>query len=380
MQKSSRVSSVSFRAFLIAGAVLLPGVVSLGDTIYFESGRDKKIFTAKNITVTKIAKDGGEESVFYTTESGRASSKPLVSVVQIEADGETIFNQAEAEFAKKDLKAAGADYRKALTSSKDWVKHRADVRLLSISSATGDFLGAVDGFVQMAKKEPASASRHKPALATAPAAQLESAVGAVSKGLSGASTETQLVLLPFLAELYNKQGSTSKAEATLSILSKLQPREAAGNNNPVATAAANDAALAAKQAQAEIALTSANKAFAAQQYDKAVLEITSHSTAFNSPDLQAKALYLIAEAKSAQATTPEALKDAALAYMRVVAHFKQQPGAPIADSLLKTAAIEEKLKDPINAKILYTQIVAEFSGSKAAQDAQAAINRINTGK
>jgi TolA-binding protein len=378
MRKYCRVSSSRLLALAIAGGtVLFSGATSWGDAIYFLSGRDKRILPTKNITITKIAKDQGIESVFYTTESGSTRSKPLEVVVQMEAEGEAVFNQAETEFAKGDLKAAGADYRKALNSPKEWIKHRADVRLLGISSKTGDFLGAVEGFVQLAKKEPSSARQHQPAIASAQAAQLETAVGAVNKGLGGASTETQLVLLPFLVELYNKQGNTSKAQATLDIMSKLQP-QSAGAGNPGAAAAAADAQLAAKQAQAEVALTNAGKALTGQQYDKAIQEITSHSTAFSTPDLQARALFIIADAKAAQARTVDALEDAALAYMRVVAFCKSQPSAP--DALYKTAVIEERLKKILEAKTLYTQIVNEFAGTKAATDAQAALTRINSGK
>ena len=60
------------------------------------------------------------------------------------------FTQAETDFAKGNLAAAGENYRKAAAStSKDWIKKRAGVRLLGISSKTGDFAGEVAGFVDL---------------------------------------------------------------------------------------------------------------------------------------------------------------------------------------------------------------------------------------
>ena len=373
-------SSRSLKVMCVAGAIMLPAISVWADTVYVKSGTDVNGFPTKNVTITKIAKEGDGESLFYTTESGASRSKPLDQVVKIEAEGETAFTQAEVEFVKGNLKAAGDDYRKAMANTtKDWIKHRADVRLLGISAKTGDFLGAVSGFVEMARKDPASAPQHKPAVASAKPDQLDGAIASVNKGLGGASQSSQRVLLPFLVELYNSKGDSAKATATLADLTKLGKSAAASSGNTVDAGTSDTTNLLAKQAEAGVALSSANKAFADKQYDQVISAITSHSRAFTDPDAASKALYLIAEAKAAQANTPEALSDAALAYMRVVAHFKALPGAPIAESLYKTGEIEEKLQKPSDAVVIYKQIISEYKDSKSAQDAQAALARINKG-
>jgi len=354
------------------------------DTVYVKSGGAGAGLPTKNVVINKIAKDtDGIDSLFYTTDNGDLRHKPLDSIFKIESDAEPVFTQAEAEFAKGDLRAAADDYRKAMAASgKDWVKHRADVRLLGISGQIGDFAGAVSGFVTLAGKDPSSALAHKPNIAGAKPDQLDAAIATVNKGLFSAKADAQQVLLPFLVDLYTAKGDNAKAAATLKTLTAMQARAAKAPGADSPTAADNSAANAIKQAEADLALSTASKAFDAKQYDEAVKAIMGASKSFNDPDRQVKALYLLAECKAATASTPDTLADAGLAYMRVVANFKALSGAPVAESLYKTAAIEEKLRKPDEALLIYRQIVAEFpKDSKTAQDAQAAITRIlNTGR
>lgn len=365
------------RLLCLSAAALALGVAGLrADTIYVKSGSDVNGFATRGVTVTKIAKDGETDTIYYTTPAGGTRTKPLDQVVKIELEDDPIFTQAENEFAAGKLEAAGADYRKAMAATtRDWVKRRADLRLLGISSQTGDFVGAVTGYVELARRDPASADAHKPAISGAKPDQLQKAIAAVNRGLGGAKSDTQQVLLPYLAELYTAAGDTAKAQAALSDLARLHPSGSSAAM-PGDSAAGRDAL----QAQAELSLSTADKALAAQQYDQVIAAITKSKTAFIDPEKQARALYLLAQAKEATANTPETLSEAALAYMRVVANFKSQPTAPVADSLYHTGAIEEKLQKPREAALIYKQIISEFKDSKAAQDAQAALTRLNAAK
>lgn len=381
MKLSSRTFRRSIRSAALCAGLALPVVMAAADTVYVKSGA--KGFGLPNVTVNKIAKnDIGDEVVYYTTENGQVLTKPLADIIRLDVDGEPVFSKAEKEYMDGDLTAAGADYRKAMAStSKDWVKHRADIRLVDISAKTGDFAGAVTGFVEMARNDPAAAEKQKPAISGAKPDQLDAAIAAVQRGLGGSKNETQLVLLPFLANLQTQKGDDKGAAQTLARLQKMNPGAAPNRNaTPAENAVDADSRMNAKQAEANLSLSSATKAFTDKQYAVAIKTIIDHKASFVDPEKQAQALYLIAQAKEATATTPDALADAAVAYMRVVANFKLQPNSPAADALYKTATIDEKLQKPSDALLIYKQVINEFKETKAAQDAQAAVARIQASR
>jgi len=128
----------------------------------------------------------------------------------------------------------------------------------------------------------------------------------------------------------------------------------------------------------ELALQMAFLALDQKQYDQAAKTIEGASASFNEPEQQAEALYCLAEAKAATAKDEASLRDAALAYMRVVARAKtarlNSPRVP--DALLKTAAIEEKLGAAKEALLLYQQVADEFKGTDAARSAADGVNRL----
>ena len=381
MNTNHRSTTRSLKLLIAAGVVLLPALTCLADSITIKSGTGS--VARKGITINKIRKDGEKEVLDFMTENGSPSFKDLDSIITIEADNETLFNQAEVEFDKGNLDAANADYRKAISNTtKEWVKQRANERVLAISAKTGDFMGAVSGFVELARKDPVAASAHKPAVANAKPGQLAPAIAAVARGLGGATTATKLVLNPFLAELYNANGDPTKAKGILDESAKLQPANA-NPGNPMAGVGNSTASAEAKNVQSDVAITTAGNALADGKFVDAIAAINASKSSFIDPEKQAKALFIIAQAKEGMATaanTPDAWSDAALAYMRVVANFKAQPNAPVADALYKTGVIEEKLQKVAEAETLYKQVIGEFKDSKAAQDAQAALARIKAAR
>ncbi len=90
-------------------------------------------------------------------------------------------------------------------------------------------------------------------------------------------------------------------------------------------------------------------------------------------------MFMLAQAKEGLASDdPKALMDAAIAYMRVVANFGKTPDAPhIAESLMKTAAIEEKLSKPEEALRIYNDVASNYKDAPAAQDAAGSAARIS---
>jgi len=100
---------------------------------------------------------------------------------------------------------------------------------------------------------------------------------------------------------------------------------------------------------------------------------------FVDPAQQADALFILAEAKYALALNKKDagdLKDAALAYMRVVANFKDAPNHPhVPESLLRTANIEEQLNDAPAAQLLYQQIAQQYPDDPIAAVAKQKIQK-----
>jgi TolA-binding protein len=91
-------------------------------------------------------------------------------------------------------------------------------------------------------------------------------------------------------------------------------------------------------------------------------------------------LFIIAQAKegiAAGKNDPAAWRDAALAFMRLPANFKDQTDNPhVPEALLRTAAILERLNQPGDALGLYQQTVKDYKGSAVADEAQKAVDRL----
>ncbi|MDB5298401.1 MAG: hypothetical protein JWO87_64 [Phycisphaerales bacterium] len=385
MDRTPRSPSRLVRALALAGAALLiPASASLADTVYYRSSAAGKPVSMKG-KISKVAKLADADELYWVSEiSGMETHKPMSDVVQIECDAEPNLTTAEAAFAKEDWKAAGVAYRKAsAATASDWVKRRASLRLLQVAQKSGDFQDSVTGFVEMARKEPAAALQNKPAIAGAKPDQIDKAITAVKQGATGAKPESQQVLLPFLMDLLNAKGDTAEAAKVLADLKKLgtPAPDNTGATTPGNPPAAPVVNADAQRAEADVSLAQARKALADGKFDQVTAAINSHSAAFTDAERQVEALWLLAEAKGGTATTPEAMKEAALAYMRVVANFKSTPNAPhVADALMKTAALEEKLKQPGEALAIYNQVAGEFPGGDAAKQAKENADRLTKGK
>ena len=77
------------------------------------------------------------------------------------------------------------------------------------------------------------------------------------------------------------------------------------------------------------------------------------------------------------ANSVDGLKDALVAYFRVVADFKSVKDAPhVPDALLHAAGIFEKLNQPANARQTYESIVRDYPKAPAADAAQQALKKL----
>ena len=138
----------------------------------------------------------------------------------------------------------------------------------------------------------------------------------------------------------------------------------------------------AAQAIARRNLNVAQRALDAKDFAKAIAAIEAGQKDFVDPRQQADAMFTIAQARLGIALTSKNandLRDAALAYMRVVADFKDLPTRPhAAEALLKTAQIEEQLGDGGAAAQLYQQIIKESPQDPAAITAKESAARLGS--
>jgi TolA-binding protein len=178
--------------------------------------------------------------------------------------------------------------------------------------------------------------------------------------------EQRQALLLFLLDIHRARRDKPAEERVAEQVDELLAKDP---NNP-----------AAGQAIARRKLQSASRAIESRNYRTAVEEINAARSRFVEPDQQAEALFILAEAAYGQAdpNSANALKDAALAYMRVVAHFRSEPGRPfVAQSLLRTAEIHERLHEPQTASAIYDQIIQQFKDDPAAQVAGQNLQRLS---
>jgi TolA-binding protein len=356
-------------AALVAGAGNWGARSAAADSITVKSGSGE--LQINDAHVSRIEND----LVYFTTaQSDTEDSRPMPTVVKFSVDDEPAFSAGEDAFNNKDWKTAADDYSKAITAtSKNWVKTRASVRLMEAANRSGNFLDAVKGFLAMADRDPALAAAHRPTIPTDKPDDLDGAIALVKADLSSgtAKVEEQKVLLPFQAQLYTDKGDSAGADQALADDVKIDPDAA---NSPLV-----------KGARATIAIRQAGDDLKQSKFQDAANLVESHQDVFVDPSQQADALYTLAQAKEGLASkdNPDSLKDAAIAYMRVVAICKDFDGKPhVAESMLKAAAIDEQLQKPDEAIMLYKQVSSTFKDTQPqlADQADAAVQRLQAAK
>jgi TolA-binding protein len=346
--------------FRIAAGLVVALLASAAraDTVWLRSGTAAAALERPNVKVEKIENN---MLLFRSSQSDRVTERPLEDVVKINADGEVAFNAGEEAFAAGEWDKAAANYQRAATTSgRQWVKDRSSLRLVASAEKSGKFASAVAGWATLLARDPVMAAKYKPQIpAGAKPGSLDPAVAEVERALGDARlpAEPRQALMAFQMELARANGDVKRAQA---IGTKITTAGGAGGTTP------------------ELALQMAFLALDQKQFDQAAKTIEGAAASFNEPEQQAEALYCLAEAKAATAKDEASLKDAALAYMRVVARAKTarlaSPRVP--DALLKTAAIQEKLGAAKEALLLYQQVADEFKNTDAAKAAADGVARL----
>jgi hypothetical protein len=349
--------------FLVLTAMLLAASAALADDIYIKSGTTE--LKVPNATIRSI-KDG---QIFYST-GARETNRDLSTILRIEATGEDKFNAAEKAFAAamamSDEKAAMpkfaeavSGYQSAMSSSKQWLKDYATMRMQVAAPRSGRFDIALTAWLAMLPKDATGAMKNKPPFnmlekdnnyLAAAIKSLKSAAGGTSKA------EERRAILDLLADLQQYTGDEEGAMATQMQLADL----------------GGDPALKAK-IKVRIARGLLNKKNAAEakkqlaDVDPAVLPETDRTEYdFVTAELDGSAINA--------GTNADTLKDVAIKYMRVVAANPSSPEAGA--SLLKVAEIHELLKEPETALKIYKQVAREHANTPAGEAAGKSVERL----
>ena len=310
-------------ALAVAALCLAPAALR-ADTVWTRTGANTPIPIEG--TVTQIA----EGKLQMQGKNGNLVTRPLDQVWRVKVDSEPALSEAEEAFEQNKFDVAAAAYDRALASTKkDWVRDRAAERLVVAAEKAGQFPLQAAAYAQIALRDPIGAADKKPVV-PADKAQVAKAIPFVERAFATKATDP---LRGFLGELY-------VAAERFDDLNKLTP-----------PGAAKDPAIIVLQATATA--KKGNPAAAIQSIEQNKALITQ-------PDQQFEALFTLAQAKEALAgTDPAKMQEAALAYMRVVAHFGTKNDPRVVDSLNRTAGLLERTGQPAEAATMYAQVAAD---------------------
>jgi TolA-binding protein len=340
-------------------AIRRPGAAdSIAPTVYTD------------VKITDIA-DG---RIVFTTAYGNNVEKALAAVVALTIDDEPQFNEAEQDYAANHLDRAIDEFNQTIQNTdKPWLKAYCQPLLTNAANKGGRFDLAVQGYIYLVLNQPAVAMGLRPTVPPADSPYLDTAAKSLSdaSNAAGISPQQQVAFLSLLLDVDRMRKDTSAIDDVASQLTK------------IASAAGGSTANLASVALADAKITEAGTAVAQKDFDQAASIITSNGNLFVDPRRQADALYILARAREGQAESkddPGAWQDAAIAYMRVTADFKDSPATPhVANSLLKTARIlETHLNAPAKAMRIYQSVQAQFPQTLAADEAARQIARLQS--
>jgi tetratricopeptide (TPR) repeat protein len=347
---------------VIIAMLLASAAVGRADELWIGSAGSGAI-QIRSARITRV--DAG---VVYFTAGGKETSRELDKVQRIFVDNEPALNAAEEAYAIGRWSDAVDGYQKTVrASTRPWLKDWAAARLIDSANRSGRFDAAATVYLSMLLKDPAQAATFRPAMPEQRSSYLDTAVTEVTGALAGRNLTDQQrqALLSFLMDLHRARQDPAAEERAAVQLDEILARDP---NNP-----------AAARAIARRTIATATQALQARDYRRAIDEISSVRVHLGEPQQQSDALMIVADASHglADPKDPAALKDAALAYMRLVAHFKNRPGERnVPQALLKTAMIHEQLGELDTAAMLYEQVMQQYAGDPAAEAARQKLQRL----
>jgi tetratricopeptide (TPR) repeat protein len=321
-----------------------------------------------DVKVTNIV-DGRME---FTTATGNDVSKDLSSVVAFSLDDEPGFNQAEQDFSANHVDRAVDEFEQTIQqTNKPWLKAYCHLLLTDAANKAGRFDKAMDGFIWLVMNEPAQAAQYLPTTPQAGSSYLDGAAGALESAVEtpGIAPQQQAALVALQLNVDRARNDSNAIVRDVGRLQKLSTETGAATSN------------LASLALADAKLNLAASALAQKDYDQAAGIIQDSGDLFLDSRRQADALFILAQAREGEAQSKgdaDSWRDAAIAYVRVVADFKDADGAPhVPQSLYRAAGIlDARLNESGKALRMYQSIQTQFPQSPVADEAAQQIARL----
>lgn len=344
------------RARLVCLALgLAAGGVAVGDTLHVAG-------SPRTGAMIKSYRNG----MFDYALDGQAVD-PIAGdrVSYITLDDDPSLTAAEQAFVEGRWAQAADGYQASLKGTyRPWLKDWALPRMLVSADRAGKFDLAVSAFVQILSRDAGQAMKLRPRPGEeTPAGALTAAAGELAKVSAGAAwTNTQKLALQSLLM------DTQRVQGDLAGAAKL-------SEQLLRSAVLDKADPASARVVADVYIGSARLALAQKDYVRVISLIEQQKAMFTEASQQVEALYCLAAARDGQlgaSPSADALKDLAIAYMRVVA-----VGRGISDrrylpeALLRVGELQEQLGDNAAAATLYAEVAGEYKDSPAAARANA---------
>lgn len=331
------------------------------DSVFVRSAGSGQPLELANVRILRLE---GNRLIFRTAAG--ETSRDLSQIQRIALTDEPALTSAEAAFVAGQFDAATDDYlRVARSSARPWVRQWASLRLLTAAERAGRFDAATSAYVQLVQTDAALAQANRPPVDPASPPRpglLDAAIAELDRALAPGRTlqpDQRRALLQLRLELHRARGDTARTARTLEELLQLGGD---ATTDPRGSGAASPDQPPPASALADLRLAAATVAIDQGDFRKATDTLEQSRGLFTEPRQQAQALWLLARAgdlASAASRDRTARQDAALAYMRVVAHFRGIAEADrlVPDAALKAAEILEELGEKAEARALYRDLI-----------------------
>lgn len=343
--------------FALAGVALVSASLARADSIYLFNPDGSPRLTPYWENVTILRHEG--QSLLFRTASGTESSIEFDKVARILVASDPALSEGDDAYVLGQFDKAVDAYLKAIRSNDPWKVTYITPRLAKSADKTRRFDAAVTAYIGHALTDPPTAIQNKPKLPAKGSRLLDEAAKQLDTATRTAGqSSVKQALLSLLLDVQMARGDQAAAEATANQLTSI-------------TGDQRDPRVA--QMLASIKLDQASVEIAAGRFETVAPLLESVRASLTDPAQQSRALYLLAQAaKGAAGNDKSKLMDAAIAFMRVAAHFNATAGKPlVGESLLEAARISRALGDTAAAEKLLQQIQSEFADTPVAQQAAA---------
>jgi TolA-binding protein len=358
----------ALRSIALAAVLACAAAPTLADSVFQTNAVGTGVGTeAKSVRIRDVLPATVDKpSMLVYVFQGNERQIELSKVWTLSLDDDKVLTDADIAFRSREFDKAVDGYQKIARGGTAWKIRYVTPRLVDAASRANRFDAAITAYLGFIRVDATGATAFKPALPAKGSKLLDDAASQAETALRSAADDTQRrAYLSFLLDVQTARGDDA---ARLKVLEQLEKLVGDLGSDPASQAMLGDIRLG--QARAKIA---------ERKFAEAIQLVEENAERFTEPRQQASALFTLAEARAGQAAPDDsaAQLDAAVAYMKVVAHFRKADGAPlVVESLMRAAAILEAQKDADGARSLYESVVTDFPEHDLARQAKSKLAQL----